>query len=329
MKNFTTKLFPVTFIVPMRNSATTIVKTFDGILKQNYPIREIIVVDNVSKDNSIRIVEDYRKKSKNTHIILIKNKKNVGVGESYNIGVRIAKTSHIVFMHSDSMLPTSKELQKLTEPFRKSPSVVASYSYILHPEKLWLSYNFWMKCLMARAVGKESPGLNDKFDCIEKKAFLKVRGFDTKNYGHNIGVGAEDADLHLKLKRVGEVVLSNAKVVHLHYLNHDYTFNDLLTNRKLLARSYGRIARLRWRETGLPIIVFLIKPALAITLFIPSFYSHNLVILFIFSLWYMKKMYLTKQTLMDPKILLLPFITIFLIVYEAFWMLESFIFIKN
>jgi len=182
-----------------------------------------------------------------------------------------------------------------------------------------------MKYLLARAVNKKSPGMNDKFDCIKKSSFLQIGGFNTKFYGHNIGVGAEDADLHISLKKIGKVSLSEASVTHLHYLNNDYTFTDLAENRKLLARSYGRIARMRWRETGPAILVFSIKPILSILLLISLVYPLIFLIVLIFSIWYMKRMYLTIQNLREPLMIFLPLITIYFIVYESFWSIESFL----
>ena len=319
------KQFPVSIIVPMRNSATTIKKTLDSVIKQNYPIREIIVIDNVSNDSSVEIVKKYIIKNKKIPIYIVVHKKNKGVGASYNEGVERSKSDYVVFMHSDSTLPTVNELKKLTQPFYDDKATVATYSYILNPEEVWETYNFWMKSLMARAVGKESAGLNDKFDCINKKIFDKVRGFDSVNFGHHIGVGAEDSDLHMKLLKEGKVVKSEARVVHLHYLKGDYRLSDYIINRKLLARSYGRIMRIRGREIGLLILLFFIKPFIAILPFIPSLFPYSFIILLLFSIWYMKKMYITKSTLLNPNIILLPFITIFLIYYETFWVLESFL----
>ena len=68
----------VSIVIPMKNSATTILKTLKSLAVQEYPIKEIIIIDNVSSDNSIEIVENYLKKSK-IPIILIKRKKNKGV----------------------------------------------------------------------------------------------------------------------------------------------------------------------------------------------------------------------------------------------------------
>lgn len=322
------------FIVPMRNSGTTILHTLESIIKQDYPIKEIIVVDNVSSDNSVKLVLQFVKQSK-IPIRVIKRKENKGVGASYNLGVRNTTSSHVIFMHSDSSLLSDHEVEKLTEPFRKDSEVVASYPKVILPENVWNTYSYWQKCLFSKAVGRENPGFNGKFDCIRKNAFIKVGGFDDVNYGEDIGIGGEDADLHLRLEKLGPVVLSKAKVIHLHYLGSNYSLSDWIKNRKLLAKTYGTLIRLKGKSLPLKthgmglliplgILSFMIKPTLAVLPFIPNLHLSGVVLLIAYAFVNSKKMYTTLYTLTNPRIILLPFIDVFLVYYETFWMLEAF-----
>ncbi len=77
-KKLIKKQVPVSVIVPMRNSETTLLETLQSIEKQNYPVNEIIVIDNKSTDSSVKIANDYRIKSKIFIKILI-NKVNNGL----------------------------------------------------------------------------------------------------------------------------------------------------------------------------------------------------------------------------------------------------------
>lgn len=317
------KKFPVSIVVPTRNAGTTIIHTLKSLVRQTYPIKEILVVDNASIDNTLMMLQEYRKKTR-IPVFLVKNATNKGVGHSYNLGVKKAKSKYVVFIHSDSSLPSATELTKLMEPFYNDTSVIATYSKILMPEKNWARYNFWMRCLFARVVGKESPGLNGKFDCVEKKTFLDIGGFDTYHFAGDKGIGGEDADLHERLKRVGNVVLSGGKVVHLHYLGSSYALSNYVINRKLLARSYGRYLRLHGIQT-VQGATLLVKPFLAVLPFIPGFFIQGLLILFVYSLFNSQKMYVTASSWKDKKIGLLPLIDIFLVYYEIFWMAESFL----
>jgi glycosyltransferase involved in cell wall biosynthesis len=273
----------VSVVMPMRNSSTTVVYALKSILLQKYRVKEIIVIDNASTDNSLHIVREFAKKSE-VPIKLIGRKINKGLGASFNEGVENTN----------------------------SPLV---------------NYDFWEKCFFARGIEKGIAGLTTKFDCIKKDAYQKIGGFDIKNFG----VGGEDADLHERLSTLGKVVKSSAQVTHLHYLGEKYTLQTYLTKQRLYARTYGRLIRTK----GLSLIprgfLLFVKPMLAILPFLPLPYLQivgiSFIILFAFSYTY--KMFMTKSTLLDSRILLLPFVNIFIIYYETFWIIESFLFGKN
>lgn len=326
MKKEHSTIFPVSVVVPMRNSSTTVIKTLKSIISQKYPVSEIIVVDNASTDDSVIKVKNFQKSLKTPRIRLIEKKVNRGVGASYNSGVRQARTKYIVCMHSDSILPTTNELNKLTAPIRDDSTVIATFSYILVPYEIWQRYPFWEKCLSATSAGKEKAGLNGKFDCIEKRVFEQIGGFDDVNYGHNIFIGGEDGDLHVRLIKVGRVVRSNARVIHLHSLDPSYSFTAWILNRKLLARSYGRFIRVQWKNLSPSAVLFTVKPLLVVATFLIAF-PYNWLLLFGFAIASMYTIYLHLSSWRDPRIILLPFISIFLVFYESFWMLESFLFL--
>lgn len=336
--NGESSFFPVSIVMSMKDSATTVLLTLESIVKQKYPVGEIIILDNKSSDNSVEIVLNFSRKC-SIPIHIIRRRENKGLSANYNFGARKATSSHIIFIHSDSPLPSPYEIDRLTGPFRKDPKVVASYPKVILPQEVWKTYNFWQKCLFSRAVGKKSPGFNGKFDCIEKKVFLETGGFDEVNFAGK-GVGGEDANLYLELKKRGKIVLSKAKVVHLHYLGSNYSISDWARNRKLLARTYGRLIRfqgkslpLKTHGRGLLIplgtLNFMIKPTLAVLPFIPNLHLFGIALLVIYAFVNSKKMYTTLSTLTNPRIIFLPFIDIFFVYFETFWMIQAFLVVKR
>ena len=54
-------------------------------------------------------------------------------------------------------------------------------------------------------------------------------------------------------------------------------------------------------------------------------YPWVLVFHLLFVVFYMKRMYITRDAVMDWRIYLLPFITLWLIFYESYWLIESFV----
>ncbi|MEK7533829.1 MAG: glycosyltransferase [Patescibacteria group bacterium] len=320
----------ISVVMLVYNSETTVLESLESIKKQDYKVKEIIVIDNHSTDNSIKIVEDFKKKNKNLEIIIIKREKTHAVSASYNLGAKLARGNYLVTYHSDSSLPTNQELRKLLMPFLEDPTVVASGSITILPEDIWNKYGFWQKYVYAGAAGREVASGNCKFDCYKKDVFLRIGGCDEINFGGKDHVGGEDADLHIRLRQVGKVALSKGKVIHLHYMGTNYSLRDVIKNKWRLSRAYGRVLRIRGKQLTIKSISLLLaKPALGILPLIPYFHALGIVLLILYSFAYSQKMFLTRSTHMDFRILVVPLLNIFLIYYETFCMMRTFFIINK
>ena len=89
----------VSIVIPMRNEEKYIQKCIESFLSQDYPKDkfEIIVVDGLSEDNSVNIVNGFRKNHKK--IKLLKNEKKI-TPIAFNIGIKNAKGDFIIIFSS-------------------------------------------------------------------------------------------------------------------------------------------------------------------------------------------------------------------------------------
>lgn len=59
----------ISVIIPVYNAEKYISETLDSIIKQSYKNREIILVENGSKDRSSDIIQEYEEKYQEIHMI--------------------------------------------------------------------------------------------------------------------------------------------------------------------------------------------------------------------------------------------------------------------
>jgi glycosyltransferase involved in cell wall biosynthesis len=313
---------PVSVIVGMRNSATTIVDCLKGLIAQQYPIQEIIVLDNVSTDHSASLVEQVSATSP-IPLRLIRQTVNGGLATSFNRGAELAESPLLVFLHSDSMLPSPHELDHLVAPLLADPQVVAAHSMLLMPHEVWMRFPFWQKYLFGRVALREVPCMCGKFDCIRKDAFLKAGRHNVRRFTATCGYGGEDSDLNSRLMKTGKVVGSSARVIHLHDLGSGFSLGSLFRTRKMLARTYGKILVFEGLNPLAGKAPFLIKPALAFLTAIPHLFLECVILLLVFSVVYSRRMFTTRSTLLNWRIFLVPVIDVALIYYETFWFIEG------
>ena len=99
-KAYETDITPIiSTIIPVYNCNKTIYSAINSILNQNYTDFEIILIDDCSKDNSLKIIQDIQEKDK--RIKVLKNKKNMGTLYSRSLGVLISKGEYIFPLDND------------------------------------------------------------------------------------------------------------------------------------------------------------------------------------------------------------------------------------
>lgn len=93
-------------IIPNYNSEKTIKKCLDSILQQTYKDYEIIIVDDISTDNSVKFIKEYKDK----RIKLIELHKKAFNGGARNIGVRESTGEYILFLDCDDWVYSKDSL---------------------------------------------------------------------------------------------------------------------------------------------------------------------------------------------------------------------------
>lgn len=85
----------VSFIVITHNFSKFVCDCLNSIKNQTYKNFEIIVVDDCSEDNTVKIIEEFISNNKSFEISFIKNEKNLGQFSSFIIGLKQANGQFI------------------------------------------------------------------------------------------------------------------------------------------------------------------------------------------------------------------------------------------
>jgi len=94
----------VTAIITAYNRPDYLKEAIESVLKQNYVISEIIIIDDCSIENLKDVVDSFKEKK----IIYIKNKINSGANYCRNLGIQYARSNYIAFLDDDDIWDTDK-----------------------------------------------------------------------------------------------------------------------------------------------------------------------------------------------------------------------------
>ena len=118
----------ISVIIPCYNSEKTITQCINSVLSQTYLPNEIILIDDHSQDDTIKIIKELKEHLKKKLLfIIIENDENMGPGYSRNIGWNQANSNYVAFLDSDDIWIKNKlEIQKEQLINLNFPSVIGA-----------------------------------------------------------------------------------------------------------------------------------------------------------------------------------------------------------
>jgi len=202
-------------LIPLYNRAYYIGEAIESVLKSGWKDFEIIVIDNVSTDGGLSVVEGYRKRG---NVRLLQNDVNTTAG-ALNIGIREAKGKYVCQIDSDDLYSPGA-LETLYEYMESNPDSALGVSYydFIEPDAEKLTEYGVVKHLeydrnnLIRTDGLGAARIWHR--CVLEE----LGGFDEEN----LGSYAEDYDLELKLSEKYEV-LRIPHVLYHYRINHKKT----------------------------------------------------------------------------------------------------------
>lgn len=219
------KSYPkVSVIIPAYNEEKVIANTIEALLETKYPKKEIIFVDDGSKDDTLRIATQYKDRIKVLH------KENGGKATALNYGIQYSTGEIIVIVDADTIIGR-QSLKEIVKGFEVNEHVAAVAGNI----KVRNVTNWITKCqaleyitgiqIVRRAFDVFGsitivPGALGAF----KKSYLMESG----PYGKDTIV--EDFDQTIKLLKAGLITQGSSKATA--YTEAPNTLRDFIAQRK-------------------------------------------------------------------------------------------------
>ncbi|WP_273161340.1 glycosyltransferase family 2 protein [Bacteroides fluxus] len=122
----------VSIIMPSYNASQFVTESINSVLLQTYLNWELLVVDDCSKDDSVRIVQKFVDIDQRVRLFPLE--KNVGAAAARNVAIGQAKGQYIAFLDSDDVWNEDKLEKQLAFMKQNSYAFVFSDYYVMEED---------------------------------------------------------------------------------------------------------------------------------------------------------------------------------------------------
>lgn len=199
----------ISVIVPVYNGSQHLGQCLDALITANHPSYEIILVDDASTDQSLKIGQ-----KKGVNVIQLTRQSGPAIAR--NRGVQNAKGDIILFVDSDVVIQQCT-LTRIVECFRNHPHIAAvfgSYDDIPRENNFFSQYKNLHHHFVHQNSSTEANTFWAGCGAIQSDVFREIGGFDGERFPNP---SIEDIELGYRLKRNGYRIFLDKKlqVTHL------------------------------------------------------------------------------------------------------------------
>lgn len=199
----------VTVICLCYNQEDYVVESLNSVLNQSYGFIELIIVDDLSTDNSKKTILNWLKK--NPKIQFISNESNLGITKSFNKALEFAKGEYIIDLAADDVLLThcvASQIKAFSTSSFKNLGVVYGNAELISEKGSFDSYyfpvNYQKKVAKKRITGDIYKNvLSDFYSMCSVSAMIKKSVLDHLG-GYDESLAYEDLDFWLRASRIFE-----------------------------------------------------------------------------------------------------------------------------
>lgn len=182
-------VLPVSILVCAKNEEKNLRHLLPLLLDQNYPVYEIVLIDDGSSDGSLNVMNSFRKQTAGSKVSIqvISIDKNESKGKKFALsqGVIASKYEQLLFTDADCMPASKNWIQLISNNFSANISLVLGYGAYTKIKGSFLNKLIRFETLMTAVQyfsyarsGNAYMGVGRNI-AYTKNIFQKANGFDT------------------------------------------------------------------------------------------------------------------------------------------------------
>ena len=206
-----------TVVIPLYNHASYIVSALESVIAQGNIVREVIVIDDGSKDNSLAVAMEF---AVDYPHIKVFGQKNCGAAPTLNRGVLGATAEYVAILNSDDFWAPNQAPATCQKrwTFRCRAWTLWSVRYFfINGEGTEIENTWGTKGALDNFIARRDPGLalmetnflmtTSNF-VVRRSVFTSLGGFANLRYAHDMDFGLRLVADHRRIGFIGNKLLA-------------------------------------------------------------------------------------------------------------------------
>jgi len=187
----------ITVTIPSYNHAKFILSALNSVLAEDYPNKEIVIIDDGSTDGSAAIIQQWVDANKDNIPVTYLSRANKGLAFTINELIAIANGEYIAWLASDDVF-CNNGFTKRIKALQGTNKMVAIGDCIVIDDNGVTTHRSWMKDVMKRDVNQyktdegimkeilQNPAISGSVLLIKKEVYKKIGNYLQNFYAEDI-----------------------------------------------------------------------------------------------------------------------------------------------
>ena len=194
------KNISISVIICAKNEAHNLNLFLKSIIEQDYPNFEIVLINDSSKDDTLKIIEDFSKLHNNIKIVNVRSTETFWGNKKYalTLGIKASKNDYLLFTDADCKPVSKYWIREMSSHFNNQKSIVLGYGAYSKTKNSFLNKLIRYETLITAVnyfsfakVGLPYMGVGRNL-AYTKNVFFKANG-----YVNHMNVLSGDDDLFI------------------------------------------------------------------------------------------------------------------------------------
>ncbi|WP_052184262.1 glycosyltransferase family 2 protein [Psychroserpens sp. Hel_I_66] len=201
----------VSVVITSYNQRDQLIRAIESVLSQSYDNIQIVIADDCSsKDDTLEVIEDYRKTYPNK-IKTVLQSKNVGIPKNKNAGFRACDGDYITYLDGDDFYYKDK-IKTEIETFKNNDWAKIVYSNFTFTDFEIISNKYWAKSSFKPVEGNifEKVFTRDfPYRTLYRCELMKKEVLESINYYDEDIKAFHDWDSRIRMTKLFKVAYNN------------------------------------------------------------------------------------------------------------------------